>query len=83
MLLLVCYANIYTFVVNYGLCKNVFVHYSHTNFDGYKYLKFQYCFIVTGNTLMFITSSQAATLFPNKIQAEMEVSRSDFITDSE
>ncbi|KMQ86325.1 hypothetical protein RF55_14709 [Lasius niger] len=36
-----------------------------------------------GNTLMFITSSQAATLFPNKIQAEMEVSRSDFITDSE
>ncbi|CAL1671623.1 unnamed protein product [Lasius platythorax] len=36
-----------------------------------------------GNTLMFITSSQAATLFPNKIQAEMEVSKSDFITDSE
>lgn len=58
--------------------------YCYFVFAGYKYLKFQYYFIVTGNTLMFITSSQAATLFPNtKIQAEMEVSRSDFITDSE
>lgn len=33
---------------------------------------------------MFITSSQAATLFPNtEIQVEMESSRSDFITNSE
>jgi len=56
----------------------------HTNFeDGYKYFKFQYCFIVTGNTLMFISFSQAATLFPNRIQAQVETSRSDFTTDSE
>lgn len=33
---------------------------------------------------MFISSSQAATLFPNiGIQAEIEVSRSDLFTDSE
>ncbi|XP_024883554.1 uncharacterized protein LOC112462157 [Temnothorax curvispinosus] len=37
-----------------------------------------------GNALIFITSSQAATLFPNAgIQAETESSRSDLITDNE
>lgn len=46
------------------------------------YLKFRYCVIITGNTLMFISSPQAVTLFPNaKIQAD--VSRSDFISSPE
>lgn len=51
----------------------------HTNFED-KYLKFQYYFIISDNTLIFISSSEAAALFPNTIfETEME---SDFM-DSE